>query len=102
VLTRCELHRHSIVPHTDLAAGDRLVLGDKVQLQQVLLNLIINGIQAMGAVTDCKRELTVSVTRAEPGHVQVAGPGIDPTTAPASLRSSKAKPIGARPWSARR
>jgi C4-dicarboxylate-specific signal transduction histidine kinase len=84
-LTRGELHRHGVVLHTDLAAGDRPVLGDKVQLQQVLLNLIMNAIQAMGTVTDRRRELTVSVARAEPDHVQVAvadtGPGLDPTTA---------------------
>ena len=46
--------------HTDLSAGAQPVLGDKVQLQQVVLNLIMNGIQAMAAVTDRKRELTVA------------------------------------------
>jgi PAS domain S-box-containing protein len=84
-LTRGELHRHGVVLHTDLSAGGRPVLGDKVQLQQVLLNLIMNGIQAMGAVTDRRRELTVSVALAEPGRVQVAvedtGPGLDPAIA---------------------
>ena len=84
-LTLGELQQHGVVLHTDLAAGDRPVLGDKVQLQQVLLNLIMNGIQAMGAVTDRRKELTVSVTRAEPGRVQVAvedtGPGLDPAIA---------------------
>ena len=54
-LTRGELRRHGVVLHTDLPAGDRLVLGDRVQLQQVLLNLIMNGIQAMGAVSDRRR-----------------------------------------------
>ena len=84
-LTRGELQRHGVVLHTDLAAGDRPVLGDRVQLQQVLLNLIMNGIQAMAAVTDRRRELTVSVARAEPDRVQVAvedtGPGLDPAIA---------------------
>ena len=45
----------------------------------------MNGIQAMEAVTDRRRELTVSVARAEPDRVQVAvadtGPGLDPTIA---------------------
>jgi PAS domain S-box-containing protein len=85
-LTRGELQQHGIVLHTDLAAGDRPVLGNKVQLQQVLLNLIVNGIQAMGAVTDRRRELTVSVTRAEPARMVVAvedtGSGLDPAIAP--------------------
>ena len=62
------------------------MLGDRVQLQQVLLNLIMNGIQAMAAVTDRRRELTVSIALAEPGHVQVTvedtGPGLDPAIAP--------------------
>ena len=84
-LTRGELQQHGVVLHTDLALGDRSVLGDKVQLQQVLLNLIMNAIQAMEAVTDRSRELTVSVARAEPDRVQVAiedtGPGLDPTIA---------------------
>ena len=84
-LTRGELQRHGVVLHTDLSADDRPVLGDRVQLQQVLLNLIMNGIQAMGAVTDRRRELTVSVALAEPGRVQVAvedtGPGLDPAIA---------------------
>ena len=48
-LTRSELQRHGVVLHTELSAGDRPVLGDRVQLQQVLLNLIMNGIEAMSA-----------------------------------------------------
>jgi signal transduction histidine kinase len=53
------------VLHTDLPAGDRPVFGDRIQLQQVVLNLIMNAIQAMGAVTDRRRELTVSLASAE-------------------------------------
>jgi signal transduction histidine kinase len=56
-----------------------------VQLQQVLLNLILNGIEAMKTVTDTK-ELTVSSTLTEPGCVLVSvednGPGLDPDIAP--------------------
>jgi PAS domain S-box-containing protein len=85
-LTRGELQQHGVVLHTDLTAGEQPVLGDRVQLQQVLLNLIMNGIQAMADVTDDRRELTVSVDRAEPDRVQVAvedtGPGLDPAIAP--------------------
>jgi C4-dicarboxylate-specific signal transduction histidine kinase len=85
VLTRGELREHGVVLHKDLASADSLVLGDRVQLQQVLLNLIINAIQAMGTITDRRRELTVSVARAEPSHVRVVvedtGPGLDPAIA---------------------
>jgi PAS domain S-box-containing protein len=84
-LARGELQRHGVVLHRDLPAGDRPVLGDRIQLQQVVLNLIMNGIQALEAVTDRRRELTVSVALAEPGRVQVAvedtGPGLDPAIA---------------------
>ncbi len=84
-LARGELQRHGVVLHKDLTAGDRPVLGDRIQLQQVVLNLIMNGIQALGGVTDRKKELTVSVALAEPGRVQVAvedtGPGLDPAIA---------------------
>jgi len=79
-LTHGELQRHGVVLRTDLAADDRPVMGDRVQLQQVLLNLILNGIDAMKAVTDTK-ELTVSSALTEPGSVLVAvedrGPGLD-------------------------
>jgi C4-dicarboxylate-specific signal transduction histidine kinase len=85
VLTRSELQRHGIVVRTDLAAGDRSVVGDRVQLQQVLLNLILNGVDAMSAVSDRARELTVSSARGERGSVLVSvedsGPGLDPAIA---------------------
>ena len=84
-LTRGELQRHGVVLQTDLSAGDRPVLGDRIQLQQVLLNLIMNAVQVMAAETEQTRELTVSSTPAEPDGVLVAvedtGPGLDPAIA---------------------
>jgi PAS domain S-box-containing protein len=84
-LSRGELRRQGVVLHSDLFAGAPPVLGDKVQLQQVLLNLIMNGIQAMEAVTDRGRGLSVSVAHTDPGQVLVAvedtGPGLDPVLA---------------------
>ena len=57
------------------------VSGDRVQLDQVLLNLITNAIEAMAAVQDAPRELTVSTTRDDADHVVVevrdTGPGFD-------------------------
>jgi signal transduction histidine kinase len=84
-LTRSELTRHNLVLHTDLSTGDRTVFGDRVQLQQVMLNLIMNGIEAMSAVMDRPKVLTISSERVETGGVLVAvkdtGAGIDPATA---------------------
>jgi signal transduction histidine kinase len=65
---------------TDLADGLPVIEGDRVQLQQVVLNLIINAIQAMGAAPDGKRDLLVATALAEPDSVLVAvkdsGPGL--------------------------
>jgi C4-dicarboxylate-specific signal transduction histidine kinase len=81
-LTRSEMQRYHVALHTDFAAGDRPAVGDRVQLQQVLLNLILNGIDAMNAVTDRARELTVSSAPSESGSVMIAvedtGAGLDP------------------------
>ena len=55
-LARGELRRHDVVLHTELAADDRPVMGDRVQLQQVLLNLIMNGVEAMRGVTERARD----------------------------------------------
>ena len=62
---RRELLRHDVVLRNDLAVDDRPVTGDRVQLLQVLLNLIMNGVEAMRGVTERTRELTVSSTFAE-------------------------------------
>jgi PAS domain S-box-containing protein len=56
-LTRSEMRRHCILLQTELAHG--LIWGDRVQLQQVILNLIMNAIEAMQAVTDRPRELVI-------------------------------------------
>jgi PAS domain S-box-containing protein len=82
VLARTDLHRHGVELHTDLPAQVPLVIGDRVQLQQVLLNLVMNGIQAMATVSGRRRELVISITPAAPERVQVTvedtGPGLDP------------------------
>ena len=84
-IVRGEFLRHNVVLRTELASGERPILGDHVQLQQVLLNLIMNGVEAMKGVTDRTRELTISSTLAEPSRVLVAvqdtGTGLDPAVA---------------------
>jgi PAS domain S-box-containing protein len=84
-LTRSEMQRHGVVLHTDLFSGDRPVFADRVQLQQVLMNLILNGIEAMRAVTGHERVLAISSEPAGPDGALVAvadtGPGLDPASA---------------------
>jgi C4-dicarboxylate-specific signal transduction histidine kinase len=84
-IARGELLRHDVVLRAELAAEDWPIMGDRVQLQQVLLNLIMNGVEAMSGVAGRTRELKVSSTLAEPGSVLVAvedtGTGLDPSVA---------------------
>ena len=58
------------------------MIGDRVQLQQVILNLLINGAEAMGKVSDRSRELVISSHQLDTDQVLVAiqdsGSGIDP------------------------
>jgi len=67
-----------------LAEGLPLIEADRVQLQQVILNLIINAIQAMTVTSDGLRELLISTGKADPDGVLVAvrdsGPGLAPGT----------------------
>jgi PAS domain S-box-containing protein len=80
-LTRTEAANNSVSVRTQLAEGSPSVQGDRVQLQQVLLNLMINAIEAMRDVGEEERELIVS-TRNEPDGVSVevrdSGPGFTP------------------------
>ena len=65
-----------------LASGMAPVHGDRVQLQQVVLNLILNAIEAMSSVETDERELLISTDQSEANGALVAvrdsGPGIDP------------------------
>ncbi|HUA64440.1 MAG TPA: ATP-binding protein [Alphaproteobacteria bacterium] len=60
VLARHELDKYSIEVRTKLSDGLPRVLGDRVQLQQVFLNLVINGIEAMARAEGTRRVLTIS------------------------------------------
>jgi signal transduction histidine kinase len=79
-LTRGEAAKHGASVRTALGEGLPLVEGDRVQLQQVVLNLIVNAVQAMGAVEEGSRELFITTAQAESNGVLVAvndsGPGL--------------------------
>ena len=81
-LVHREVLGHRVSLRTDLAAVLPQVLGDRVQLQQVLINLVINGIEAMTSVTDRPRELWIRSHQPAADQVcvtvQDSGIGIDP------------------------
>jgi C4-dicarboxylate-specific signal transduction histidine kinase len=81
-LIESEARRHRVAVRTNLAAGLPPVWGDRVQLQQVLLNLVLNGIDAMKAVTERPRVLRLRAQPHDAGQVLVAvqdtGVGLDP------------------------
>jgi C4-dicarboxylate-specific signal transduction histidine kinase len=84
VLLRSEAARYNISVRTELAADLPRVMGDRVQLQQVLMNLIVNGIDAMKEI-DGARELAVKSQRTEKEEVLVSvsdtGVGLPPQQA---------------------
>jgi PAS domain S-box-containing protein len=84
VLTRTEAANNSVSVRTQLAEGLPRVQGDRVQLQQVLLNLIINAIEAMRDISEGERELLIS-SRNEPDGVSVEVRDSGPGFAPAAL-----------------
>jgi PAS domain S-box-containing protein len=84
-LTRGEVAKNGVSLQTQLAKSLPLIGGDRVQLQQVVLNLIINAAQAMGTLTNGVRELVIVTSEAGPQVVLVAvkdsGPGLTPESA---------------------
>jgi PAS domain S-box-containing protein len=81
VLAQGEVRRNRVALRMELAADVPPVLGDRVQLQQVILNLVMNGVEAMASVADRPRELLIYSHQHESDKVLVAvqdsGIGID-------------------------
>jgi PAS domain S-box-containing protein len=81
-LTRAEAANNRVSVRTQLADGLPLVQGDRVQLQQVILNVTINAIEAMCSVSEENRDLLICTRQAEPDAVLVevrdSGPGLPP------------------------
>jgi PAS domain S-box-containing protein len=81
-LTRSEMVRHGLSLKTALTPDLPLVEGDRVQLQQVVLNLVVNAIEAMSEMTEGRRELVIATERDGATAVLVtvrdSGPGLRP------------------------
>ncbi|WP_024520925.1 AAA family ATPase [Bradyrhizobium sp. Tv2a-2] len=80
VLVQSVTHRNEVSVQTRLADGLLPVLGDRIQLQQVLLNLILNAAEAMCSAEEGARELLISTEQDQTGAlvaVHDSGPGID-------------------------
>ena len=76
-----EITSNHVSLRTNLAADLPLVRGDPIQLQQVLINLVTNSIDAMHGVTNRPRKLLIRSAKSPDGvliEVQNSGPGIDP------------------------
>ncbi|HXC69897.1 MAG TPA: PAS domain-containing protein [Pyrinomonadaceae bacterium] len=90
-LSRAELERNRVVTRTELADKLPLVPGDRVQLQQVIINLLRNGSDAMSDVDDRPRELLFRTEVYENDSVRLsvqdAGTGFDPQTLDQLFRS---------------
>jgi C4-dicarboxylate-specific signal transduction histidine kinase len=82
ILTRAAISEHSVLLTMRLSDGLSQIVGDRVQLQQVILNLVMNAIEAMSEVREGSRALLISTSESESGSVLVAvsdsGPGLPP------------------------
>jgi PAS domain S-box-containing protein len=81
-LARSELQRHNVSLETQLSGDVPLVFADRIQLQQVILNLIMNAVEAMSETSDGPRELLIRTGTDGSGGIVVAvrdsGPGLAP------------------------
>jgi two-component system, LuxR family, sensor kinase FixL len=81
-LAQNEARQRRVSLRTDFAANLPSVLGDRVQLQQVILNLMMNGIEAMSSVSDGSRQLLIKTQRDDSEQVLISvtdsGIGLDP------------------------
>jgi PAS domain S-box-containing protein len=81
-LARSEIQRNNIVLEIQLSEQVPVILADRIQLQQVILNLVMNAVEAMNGVSIGPRELLIRSGTDESEQVMISvrdsGPGIDP------------------------
>jgi PAS domain S-box-containing protein len=81
-LTRHEAAKNRVSVETQLTEGLPSVQGDRVQLQQVVLNLIINAVEAMSGADEGTRQLLINTDKADQKEIRVvvqdSGPGMAP------------------------
>ena len=98
-LTRVETVKNGVSVQTRFADDLPLIQGDRVQLQQVMLNLVINAVEAMSGTSEEKRELLISTVKGDSDGVVVtvkdSGPGLAPATLEHLFQSfNSTKPSG--------
>jgi signal transduction histidine kinase len=80
ILARAAMSEHGVLVKMQLSEGLPSIRGDRVQLQQVILNLIMNAIEAMSELSEGSRELVISTREVEADGVLIAvsdsGPGL--------------------------
>jgi signal transduction histidine kinase len=83
-LTEGEALKNGVSVESQLAKGLPIIAGDRVQLQQVVLNLILNALQAMGAASEGPRQVMITTRQIELNDLYVGvkdtGPGLSPET----------------------
>jgi PAS domain S-box-containing protein len=81
-LTQGEMAKNGVLLYREFAAGLPLIRADRVQLQQVILNLITNAVEAMSGVPEAERELRISANLVEADGILItvrdSGSGLDP------------------------
>jgi PAS domain S-box-containing protein len=80
-LTSREMEKNGISAQAQLAESLPAIQGDRVQLQQVIVNLLMNAIEAMSGMSEGPRELLISTANSDPGvlvSVRDSGPGLTP------------------------
>ena len=81
-ITHSEAMKNGVSVRTELVEGLPLVPGDRVELQQVILNLVLNAFEAMSEMGEGPREVLITTSKTESGEVAVAvcdtGPGLAP------------------------